>query len=87
MAFRATPSSMPAKIRKIVAAKCQANSNKRDEEDHADAADRYRPCEVVAGLKALLGRTCHDVPFLHPAWPGHSFDKTRPGIKLASPPV
>ena len=31
----------------------------RDKQDDADAADRYRPRQIVAGLKAIVSRTCH----------------------------
>ena len=29
------------------------------EYDDANAADRYRPCQITANLKAIVGRTCH----------------------------
>jgi hypothetical protein len=33
---------------------------KQGREQHdADAADRYRPCQIVAGLKAIVSGTCH----------------------------
>ena len=53
MALSATPSSMPAKIRNSVAAKYQVNSSRAANSDDADAADRYRPRQIVAGLKAI----------------------------------
>ena len=59
MALSATPSSMPAKIRNSVAAKYQVNSSSAANADDADAADRYRPCQIVAGLKTIVSRDCH----------------------------
>ena len=31
----------------------------RGEQHDTDAADRYRPRQIVAGLKAIVSRTCH----------------------------
>ncbi|MET0708713.1 MAG: hypothetical protein ABWY82_18005, partial [Tardiphaga sp.] len=31
----------------------------RDKQDDARAADRYRPRQIVAGLKAIVSGTCH----------------------------
>ena len=59
MALSATPSSTPAKIRNSVAANYQVNSEQGGEQHDADAADRYRPRQIVAGLKAIVSRTCH----------------------------
>ena len=59
MALSATPSSIPAKIRNSVAAKYQVNSKSAANPIDADAANRYRPCQIVAGLKTIVGRDCH----------------------------
>src|SRR5437870_2155439 len=50
MALRATPSRRPENIRNSVAAKCQVKASRGGEQHDADAADRYRPRQIVAGL-------------------------------------
>ena len=92
MALSATPSSMPAKIRNSVAAKCQVNSNSAANSDDADAADRYRPRQIVAGLKAIVSRTCHVDSFSQNIVPASLSPKRgrdqageRAGLTLACP--
>jgi hypothetical protein len=63
-AFNATPNSTPAKNQQDRRGEVPRKQQQRDEEDHADAADRDRPREIIAGLKALLGRIWHVVSFL-----------------------
>ena len=93
IAVRATPSSTPAKIRNRVAAKYQVNSKQRREQHDADAADRYRPRQIVAGQKTIVSRTCHVDSFPQNI-PGASLSRkfapgssgeARAGLTLACP--
>ena len=79
MALRATPSSTPAKIRNSVAANAQVNSKQGGEQHDADAADRYRPRQIVAGLKAIVSRTCHVDSFSQNIARASLSRKRRPG--------
>jgi hypothetical protein len=47
--------------------------------DDADAADRYRPCEITAGGKTILSRACHLVSFLDQF--ANTVSSNAPGIK------
>ena len=72
-ALSATPSSIPAKIRNRVAAKCQVKSSIAEQHD-ADAADRDRPGQIVAGPGTFVCRDCHIGSF-SARFRQHSFDK------------
>ena len=56
------------------------------EQHDADAADRYRPRQIVAGLKAIVSRTCHVDSFSQNI-AGQSFAKTPPGSSGSDAPV
>ena len=49
------------------------------EQHDADAADRYRPRQIVAGLKAIVSRTCHVDSFSQDILRRQSFAKIGPG--------
>ena len=51
------------------------------EQHDADAADRYRPRQIVAGLKAIVSRTCHVDSFSQDILRRQSFAKIAAGIK------
>jgi hypothetical protein len=52
------------------------------EQHDADAADRYRPRQIVAGLKAIVSRTCHVDSFSQNIAPP-VIRQNRAGIKRA----
>ncbi len=49
------------------------------EQHDADAADRYRPRQIVAGLKAIVSRTCHVDSFSREYCAASLSPKRRPG--------
>ena len=51
------------------------------EQHDADAADRYRPRQIVAGLKAIVSRTCHVDSFSQTLLAPPLFRQNAAGIK------